>query len=669
MLLALGRRWLCATVIAPVVLPALIFASPQQTGQQSPAAQRPLTSLSLEELASLEVTTASKEPEQIWKTPAAIYVITNEEIRRSGVTSIAEALRLAPGVEVGRISSTTWAVGIRGLQGNFSKSVLVLIDGRNLYTPLFAGVYWDVQDVVLEDIDRIEVIRGPGGTIWGANAVNGVINIVTKSAADTHGTYSSVTAGTLDRAIGQVRYGGSVGFGLNYRVYAKGFLREPEFHSNHDNYDRWHQERTGFRMDWNRGSDVYTFQGDVYRGDSPHQIGITDVRDTVSGGNVLGRWRRQISSNSDLYFASYFDRTIRIGSQFGETRNTIDVDFLHHLKLKTRHDFSWGGGVRWSPNVFLQKQPGIDLVPHKETDHAHSAFLQDEIQFSSPLSLTVGSKFEHTNFGGFDAQPSIRLLWTKPDQQSYWAAVTRSVVTPSRLEEGFRLSGTIPVNPPIFLLVSGNPNFKSESVVSYELGHRRFITRDLYLDFSVFRSDYRRLQSFGAAVTTFETTPPPPHLLLTIPYENAISGSANGFEIAPVWQTASWWRLTGSYSFVAVDVRAKGPTSDISATGSVRTYERSTPQHEFEIHSAIDFSKRVEFDQVIRYASALPAQNVQAYETADVRLGWNAPSNVRVALVGRNLFQPQHPEWGTGDPNQMPLGMRRSAYIEIALIK
>ena len=666
MLFAVRRRWLCALELSLCFFPAVSHAGLSQNVSQNPPAQRPLTSLSLEELASLEVTTASKEPEQIWKTPAAIYVITNEEIRRSGATTLADALRLAPGVEVGRMSSTNWAVGMRGLQGNFSKSVLVLIDGRNVYTPLFAGVYWDVQDVILEDIDRIEVVRGPGGTIWGPNAVNGVINIVTKNAADTHGSFASLTAGTLDRAIGEARYGGMFGTGFDYRVYAKGFRREPEFHADGDNYDRWHQERIGFRADWNRGHDVYTFQGDTYRGDSPHQIGVTTVRDSVSGGNLLGRWRRQISNDSDLYFATYFDRTIRIGSQLGETRNTIDFDFLHHLRFHARHDFSWGGGLRWSPNRFLQKQPGIDLVPHDETDHIYSAFLQDEVQLNEKLFLSIGSKLEHTNFGGFDAQPSIRLLWTEPSRKSFWAAVTRSVVTPSRIEEGFSLSATAPTNPPVVLRVAGNPDFKSEEVVTYELGYRQFFNRDLYLDFSIFRSDYQKLQSFGALVTTFETAPPPPHVLLTIPYNNAISGASNGFEIAPAWQPAPCWRLSGSYSFVAIDVRAHGPTSDISATGSVRTYEGSTPRHVLEIHSSLNLPKRFEFDQVIRYASSLPAQNVASYETADVRLGWNLHRNVRVSIVGRNLLQPEHREWGTGDPTQTPLGVRRTGYIQIA---
>src|SRR5262249_34984353 len=405
---------------------------------------------------------------------------------------------------------------------------------------------------------------------------------------------------------------------------------------------------------------------DLYKGDSPHQIGTTDVRDSVSGGNVLARWRRQISSNSDLYFATYFDRTIRIGNQLGETRNTIDFDFLHRIRLGTRNDFSWGGGLRWSPNRFLQKQPGIDLVPHVETDHVYSAFLQDEIQLADRLSITVGSKLEQTNFSGFDAQPSVRLLWTQANQHSFWAAVTRSVVTPSRLEEDFRLTGQAPGNPPVFLLVRGNPDFKAESVLSYELGYRRFVTRDLHLDFSAFRSDYRSLQSFGAPIVSFEAAPPPPHLLLTIPYANAISGSSNGFEIAPAWQAAPWWRLSGSYSFVAIDVRANAPSADISSTGSVRTYEGSTPQHVFEIHSSLNLSQKFEFDQIFRYASALPAQSVNAYGTADVRLSWASNSNVRVSVVGRNLLQPQHREWGTGDPTQTPLGVRRTAYIQIA---
>jgi iron complex outermembrane recepter protein len=655
-------RRLCGLVVIVVFVAG--FAKSGQALQRDASRNR-LAALSLEELAHVEVTTADKAPQEISQTPAAVYVITQDEIRRSGVTSIADALRLAPGVEVGRLSSTTWAVGIRGLQNNFSKTVLVLIDGRSVYTPLFAGVYWDVQDLVLDDIDRIEVIRGAGGTIWGANAVNGVINIVTKNAADTHGALVSLSGGTLDRTIDHIRFGGGNGGNFDYRVYVKGLARGPEFHVDHNNYDEWHQQRSGFRMDLKHGADGFMLEGDLYKGDSPHQIGVNNVTDTVSGGNVVGRWNRTINAASDFYFQGFFDRTIRIGPQLGETRNTIDFDFLHHLKVGARHDFRWGGGLRWSPSRFLQQQPTIDLLPHDETDHVYSGFGQDEIQLNRRLLLTVGSKVQHNNLSGFEIEPSARVLWTPGENRSFWAAVTRAVATPSRIEENFRLSAPISTNPPISLLVAGNSDFKSVAVVSYEAGYRQLVSPDVYVDLAAFSNHYSQLQSFGAIVTSFEATPPPPHTLLTIPYGNAISGSSNGFEIAPSWQTTPWLRLSGSYSLAAVDVRANAPTVDISSTGSVRTYEGSTPRHQFEMRCAMNLSKRFEFDPMYRYSSALPAQGVGAYYTMDARFGWNLNSNLQVSVVGQNLWQPHHNEWGTGDPGQTPVGVRRAAYVKL----
>jgi iron complex outermembrane receptor protein len=634
----------------------------QDAGNEPPA----LKQLTLQQLGDVEVTSASKEPERLWKTPAAIYVITQEDIRRSGVTSIADALRLAPGVEVGRVSSTTWAVGIRGLQSNFSKTVLVLIDGRSVYTPLFAGVYWDVQDLPLENIDRIEVIRGPGGTIWGANAVNGVINIVTKNTADTHGLLASAAGGSDPNTVDVLQYGGGNSHGFNYRIYGKGFVRPPEYHFDRNNYDGWEQRRGGMRLDWNRGRDELMLEGDMYSGDSPHEIGTTDVNDEVSGGNITARWRRQLSNGSDLYLETYFDRTNRVGQQLGESRNTIDLDFLYHLKTQSRHDLTFGVGLRWSPNHVISNQTGIDIVPHNETDQIYSGFLQDEIQLvENRLSFIMGAKLEHNNFSGFDIQPSARILWTPTAHSSFWASVSRAVTTPSRIEEDFQLRAEISANPLTFLAVSGNPNFESESLLGYEAGYRQLLTPKLYLDLSAFHNNYTDLQSFGPLTPGIEATPPPPHAVLTIQYENAIAGTTNGFEIAPRWQATIWWRISGSYSLAAVDMHANGPGSDISSTGSVRTYEGSSPRHQVEIQSNFNLPKRFEFDQEYRYISGLPAQLVNAYQTIDVRLGWRVGSHLEFSAVGANLFQPFHSEWGTGDPAQVPLAVRRAAYGKI----
>jgi len=320
-----------------------------QTADTEKTAPPNLKQLSLEQLGNLEVTTVSKEPEEIQRTPAAIYVLTHEDIRRSGATSIPEALRLVPGVEVAQIDSSTWAVGIRGFGSIFSKSVLVLIDGRNVYTPLFAGVNWKLQNVMLEDVDRIEVIRGPGGTIWGTNAVNGVINIITRNSKDTRGTLVSVGGGDVDQGTGEFRHGGSLGRNASYRVYGMAFGRGPEFHADRDNFDNWQLGQGGFRMDWdNQSNDSLTLQGDLYKGGvgarqnlsfySPPSSSIVDGTQDVSGGNILGRWRHKLDDGSNFQLQAYYDRTYRLGSQLGETRNTFDIDFLHQWKTLPRQD-------------------------------------------------------------------------------------------------------------------------------------------------------------------------------------------------------------------------------------------------------------------------------------------------------------------------------------------
>ena len=619
-----------------------------------------LKHMSLDQLAQIEVTTTSKEPIPAQRVAAATYVITQEDIRRSGATSIADALRLAPGVEVSRISSDYWAISIRGLQSNFSQYVLVLVDGRSVYTPLFAGVFWDVQDMPLQDIDRIEVVRGPGATIWGPNAVNGVINIITKTSADTKGVMVQALGGSQDRTIDTVQYGGSIGKTGSYRAYVRGSLREPEYHANQLDFDQWHQERGGFRADWTAGKDTYLLEGDIYGGISPHEIGATTVLDdSVSGGDVRAQWRRKSSDRSDFYLQAYFDRTIRVSSLFGETRDTIDVDFLHHIKLGDHNDVSWGAQARWSPNLFIGVPGFIELLPPAETDSMYSGFLQDELDFlRNRLAVTIGSKLENTNYGGFDAQPSLRVLWAPNDKQSYWASVSRAVATPSRLDEDYLLEGNTPA---LTIRVTGTHQFKDQYMTGYEAGFRELFSKKFYVDIAAFHNNYTDLQSFGAE----QITPPPPKLIITIPYTNEIGGWTNGVEITPTWQAESWWRLTGAYSFCDIDMHANGPTSDISSTGSVATYEGSTPKHMIQIQSNINLPGGFEFDQFYRYASKLPAQKVPGYQTMDARLAYTIHKQLEISVVGQNLFQPWHYEWGTGDPSQQLIGIKRAGYLQV----
>ena len=645
-------------------------ARAMQVDQNPPAT---LKQLSLEQLGNVEVTTASKEPEQVWRTPAAIYVITQEDIRRSGATSIPEVLRLAPGLEVARTDSDHWAVGIRGFGGQFSKSLLVMMDGRSVYSPLFAGVYWQVQDTLLEDIERIEVIRGPGGTIWGANAVNGVINIITKSTKDTHGTLVSMSAGSVDQGTAEVRVGGGNAKGFDYRVYGKGFIRGPEFHPDGSNFDHWKTGQIGFRTDWNLNArDSLTLQGDMYKGLDGERVAISlytpQVREVfnepheVAGGNVLGRWRREFSKDSDLQVQGYYDRTTRYSPQLDEIRNTFDIDLLYHVALKRHQNILMGIGGRWSPDAIVQKFDTLDFRPHNETDSIYSGFLQDQITLvPNKLALTLGSKFEHNNYSGFEIQPNVRLLWTPTPHQTLWGAVTRAVRTPSRLDQNLQLTVLLLQGAPsIYLRVLGSKDFSSEQLLGTEVGYRTLLADKLYVDVAVFQNQYDDLYGYGNPSVLLENTPPPLRAIFLLPLANALKGDTTGFEIAPNWKPVGWWELKGSYSFLHLYVRDKAGFTDTLNTASDNG---SSPHHQFVMQSLFTLSRNFEFDATYRYVSALPAQLVNAYGTADVRFGWHPTPSWEFSLVGQNLVQPHHAEFGT-DVDTI-VGIKRSAYAKI----
>lgn len=635
-------------------------------------AQTALKSLSLEQLANTPVMTATKEPEAVWHTAAAIYVLTNDDIRRSGVTNIPDALRLVPGVEVARVSGDrNWAVGIRGFGDQFSKSVLVLIDGRNVYTPLFSGVLWTVQNVMLEDVDRIEVIRGPGGTIWGANAENGIINIITKSAKETQGALLSAGGGNVDHGMAGVRYGGGSG-DFNYRIYGMGFDRGPEDHRDHQNYDSWRLGQLGFRTDWKRNArDTFTVQDDTYKGDfgdaqrlstlAPPAAFISYARMSVSGGNLLGRWRRDLGDRSDIYLQAYYDRTFRIGSNFGETRNTFDIDFLHRLPLGERNEFTYGLGARLSPSTYKQTLPALNFLPHDKTDSIYSAFLQDEVTLKpKKLSLSVGAKLEHNNYSGFEFQPSARLLYTPTEHRSLWTAVTRAVRVPERLDEDVDDLVLAVANPLIFARVLGNRDLSVERLISYEAGYRTLVAPTLYVDVAGFYNVYNDIVGLGAPSISTGSYPVAASTLFTFQYQNEIRGNTHGFEIAPDWKPSSWWRLKGSYSYVHIFV---GNRAGFTSSTTAKTYNGSSPTHEAVVESEFDLPKRFEFDQIYRYVSALPAQQVRAYHTADARLGWHMRPNLELSVTGQNLLQPHHVEFGIDPPPNVFI--RRSVFAKL----
>jgi iron complex outermembrane recepter protein len=638
------------------------FAVPQDL-----AKGEPLKQLSLAELGNVEVTTTSKEPEEIWKTPAAIYVLTRDDIRRSGATSIPEVLRLVPGVEVARVNSNIWSVGIRGFGSSFSKSVLVLIDGRSVYTPLFAGVDWEMQNVLLEDVERIEVIRGPGGTIWGSNAVNGVINIITRNAKDTHGSYASTSSGNISQSESGVRYGTAHGNNLDYRAYAMGFGRMAEFHSDRDNYDAWQLGQAGFRTDSRlTDRDTLTVQGDLYKGKVGQQIGIgsysppaqltVDGTEDISGGNLLGHWRRELSNTSDLQVQAYYDRTYRLGPQLGESRNTFDIDLIHHFVLSERNEIIWGFGARWSPSDIIQVVPTVNFAPHHQDDNIYSVFVQDQIAIvRNKLWLTLGSKFEHNIFTGWENEPSGRVLWTPTSHQTLWGAVTRAVRTPSRIDEDLQLTGFVSTPPPIYLCICDNGRFVSETLLGYEAGYRRLVNSKLYLDIAAFHNKYNDLESYGNIDISIVSTPPPFAVLLSLPFANGIMGSTNGGEFSPDWKATRWMQVKATYSYVTMDLEDK-PTH--TKTSYVSSYEGGSPHNQVTAQLLFNLPKGFEFDPTYRYVGALPALSINAYQTVDARVGWHFAKKFDLSLTGQNLLQPRHAESGSAL-------IERSAYAQI----
>lgn len=661
---------------ALAVLIALI--SPGVHGQMPPADQQnPLKSLSLEQLGNIKVVTVAKEPESVWKTPAAIFVITQDDIRRSGATNIPEALRLAPGVEVARITSDEYAIGIRGFNSRLSRSVLVLIDGRTVYTTFTAGTYWETQDTFLQDVDRIEVIRGPGGTIWGPNAVNGVINIITKNAGDTKGMLGTAAGGSVEQVFGGVRYGFSNGKGLNCRVYVKGFGWAPEYHADHNNYDDWHSGQGGFRMDWGaNGRDTYRLQGDTYGQDFGERVGAAtynppanlDLSGDASlyGGNLLWSWRRVQGEGRDVELDAYYAHDTRNELNFGDIRNTFDVDFVDRIPLP-RQEVSWGGTVRASHGSEDEVVSGLTFTPSHRTDQLYQGFVQDEISLEpNRLMLVAGTKVLKTNYTGVLGAPSGRLLYTPNATQTLWAAYTHALRTPADVERDFNLSsllGYAPNGTPYFARFSANPNFRSEQMNGYELGYRTLAGSKFYVDVASFYNHYGDLFSEDLlGLPVVETSPAPVHLLLPLQFGNGLVASTTGGEIAPDWRPTRWWRLGGSYTFLDMHVKKGTNSQDI---GSAPIVQGSSPEHQALIRTGFDLPKSVSWNLQARYVSALPGIAVASYWTGDTTVEWALSHHLRLTAAGQNLLQPEHVEFAY-DPGPS-VGIRRSFYGQITV--
>jgi iron complex outermembrane receptor protein len=648
-----------------IMLTAALVMTAALDGQ--PDAQ--LKRLSLEQLGQIEVTSVSKEPEQVWQTPAAIFVLTHDDLIRSGVTSIPDALRLVPGVEVARIdSSRNWVVGIRGFGDQYSRSMLVLIDGRSVYTPLFAGVHWSLQDVILDDVERIEIIRGPGGTVWGANAVNGVINIITRRSEDTQGAEASLQSGNIDEIIASARYGGRLGANGTYRVYGKGFKRGPQWHSDGREFDGWHMGQAGFRGDWTRDHDRWSVQGGAYGGEigesvlvasfAPPGHTLVDAPAKVNGQNLVARWDRDLGGSSNLMVQAYWDRTDRLGTDFGETRNTFDVDLVHQLRAVGRHSVLWGGGFRLGPATYVQTIEAADFQPHDRAYNLYSGFGQDAITLSSNLTLTAGVKLEHNTYTGLEVQPSVSVLWTPAPHQSLWGAVTRAVRTPSRIDTDISVEQFVAPGPPaLYARLVGDPAIRSESLVSVEAGYRVLVGGSAYLDVAAFTHQYTGIVALGAPAIDVPTRGDLTYGRVTFPFANALDGPARGLEIAPSATIAPGVQVRGSYSFLSLDLARRNGVPD---TGFSQLLQTGSPRHQVVAQGLLTRGQ-VEITPTYRFVSDRAAGAIAAYHELDVPMQWTINPAWTLSVVGQNLLHDHHAEWAR-DPGPT-VEIRRAVYV------
>ena len=625
-------RVLCLFLLSLDAVSGLATAQSAADSNREISAVQDLKRLSIEELAELDVTSVSRRVERLAQTAAAVSVVRQEDIRRTGVATLAEAMRLADSLDVARADGRTWNVTARGFNIVTANKLLVLMDGRTLYSPLFAGTFWEIHDPVIADVDRIEVIRGPGGSIWGANAINGVINVITKNAADTRGNQLLVAAGNENQVITSARHGGRMGATGSYRVYGKyrrqGANRFADGTSADDPLQLGH---LGVRLDSSgQRASRWSLQGNVYRGTE----GLFDRDDTdVRGGYAQGLWARRFSASAEFRAAAYYDYTYRkVPLQFEEGRHTVEVDAQHRVMFASRHDLIVGGQVR----VSTARDVGVSFTfdPEQQTNDVSGAFVQDEIAITpNRLFLILGSKFERNDYTGLEVQPTIRMRWSPQDRQTVWGAVSRAVRLPTRFDRDLR----IPPRPPL-PAVTGGSDFASESVIAYEAGYRVRPHSRVSLDVAGFANSYDNLRSQEF----------PSRLGAVIELRNTLNAFTTGIETAGTVQLLDAWRVHGSYTYLHKEMSRDAGSRDISGGVS----EGNDPPFHFSFRSYLDLPRGTALDAVFRHVAARRTPAVPRYSSLDLRLGWAPRPGWELSLIGQNLLEPRHPEFGAPGPRR-----------------
>lgn len=665
---------------------------------ENPEEEDAFLELSLEELISLEVpdvTSVSGRKQRLMDSAAAVYVITDEDLQRSGVTSIPEALRMVPGVQVARLNGNTWSISTRGFNYIFANKLLVLIDGRTVYSPLFSGVNWDVQDTMLEDIARIEVIRGPGAALWGANAVNGVINIITKHAADTQGGLLSAGTGTEEKAFGAYRYGGQFSDDGFYRVYFKSFKRDGLANSpalNEKNVsaaDDWHINRVGFRTDWlTQGGASINIQGELYQGSTRPALKlfnrntledeiVTNQSRDQKGGHLIGNYKKTLGNGSDVSVRAYYDRYESFDFRITEKRDTGDLEIQHHIRPWEHHDLIWGLGYRVTQYNLSDMDYYITTPQASRTDQLYSAFIQDSITLSPQWSLTLSSRFEHNDFTGYEFQPNARMTWKATDDRTFWASVSRAVKTPSISEDSVTTRGinflTKDMNNPLLdsisrspylMSISGNENLKSETLTSFELGYREQFNDMFRLDITAFLNQYDDILTYVAKGACLEDTATLPintpsgpvdfcvvsgtlglDAILEFPttFTNGLGAKTYGVEIVADWQVNDWWKLQANFSTLQVDARAY--QDELYHKENEILIEELSAANTANLRSSMNLPNQWYLDTWVRYMDNLTNARVGAYTALDVRIARKFGEDLELSLVGQNLFDRQRLEF------------------------
>jgi len=660
---------------SPLVVAAVLALSGVATGAAGQVApiQPDLARATLEDLMKIQITSASRKEQRVGDTPAAVFVLTQDDIRRSGMTTIPDLLRLAPGVEVAQINSNKWAVSVRGFNALYANKLLVLVDGRSVYNRIFSGVLWDAEDLMLDDIDRIEVIRGPGAAMWGANAVNGVINIITKTAADTQGGLVRVDAGRSGTQ-GAVRYGGTVG-AASYRLYSQWTGRDqsltaPDRRAN----DASHSVTTGFRADWNAQPGAFMFQGDFTAGQAralwPNFDPQTAAREPIAndpsdmqGGHLLGRWTRTRPSGASLQIQSFLDIAARQEPVGIYDRHAFDVDAQYHTALGAHQDLVAGGGYRFIEEGF-KGHVGFSLTPNQSHSSFFSAFLQDEIAlFRNRLAVTLGSQVQYDSDSGGGLQPTVRVMWKALPRQRLWAAMSRALRTPSLEERGFRVDyPPVPtaIGLPLLVTALGNPAMKTETVIDVEAGYRFEVGTAGSIDVTGFvgRYDHLVTQEVSAPIVQFV---PSPQILAATQFGNQLQATTRGLELAGHWTPAPAWRLDGSYTAFHVTPQLGATSQDPNAARE----DGSAPHGQWQLRSAFSPITRATINVAIFHVGPLEQLKVDAYTRADLSAEWRFTSRLSAMAIGQNLLNAAHAEFAGVGSLLLATQVPRSADIQL----